>query len=234
MRLGLLQSSAALDRQAAREAAEAQAKKHKRQAPTVKTEEQTKADEAAAAREKEKPQEPPKAPPKPRIRPLSEAKAIDTGANFISEAFLFLVAGGLIVFESMRSRRKESSRREDVADRLAELEESEKAARNGLLALEHEVIRLRSQLEDRPHQKDSKRILPKDIWEQDEEGEEVETPSLLSRITHMFGWPSASGDPSNSSSSNPTAGNNTEGATATSTSTQPTAGAVKPSNAQSK
>ena len=79
-RLGLLQDSAALEKQAAREAAEAQAKKHKSEAPTVKTEAQTKADEAAEARSKDslgKAKEPKKIP---KIRPLSEAKAIDVGA----------------------------------------------------------------------------------------------------------------------------------------------------------
>lgn len=79
-RLGLLQDSAALEKQAAREAAEAQAKKHKSEAPTVKTEAQTKADEIAEARSKEdldKKKEPKKLP---KIRPLSEAKAIDVSA----------------------------------------------------------------------------------------------------------------------------------------------------------
>ncbi|RPA90119.1 hypothetical protein L873DRAFT_1719274 [Choiromyces venosus 120613-1] len=59
----------------------------------------------------------------PRIRPLSESKAIENGANFISEFFLFSVAGGLILFEQIRSRRKEASRRDMVSDRLEELEE---------------------------------------------------------------------------------------------------------------
>ncbi|CUS11059.1 unnamed protein product [Tuber aestivum] len=59
----------------------------------------------------------------PRIRPLSENKAIENGANFISEFFLFSVAGGLILFEQIRSRRKEASRRDMVTDRLEELEE---------------------------------------------------------------------------------------------------------------
>ena len=125
LRLGLLQDHAAIDRQIAREAAEAQAKKQKAEAPTVKTEAQTKADEAATIMEKEKGSSADKAkviPPKPRIRPLSEAKAIDSGANFISEAFLFSVGLSLIIFESWRSRRKESSRREDVAGRIGELE----------------------------------------------------------------------------------------------------------------
>lgn len=84
-RLGLLQDSAALEKQAAREAAEAQAKKHKSEAPTVKTEAQTKADEAAERRSKESLDKPKEQRKKPKIRPLSEAKAIDVGAqNLIS------------------------------------------------------------------------------------------------------------------------------------------------------
>ena len=92
-RLGLLQDTAAIEKQIAREAAEHQAKKHKHEAPTVKTEAQTKADEAAAAKEKdggEKAKEKTSSR-RPKIRPLSEAKAIDLGANFVSESFLFVV-----------------------------------------------------------------------------------------------------------------------------------------------
>lgn len=92
-RLGLLQDTAAIEKQIAKEAAEHQAKKHKHEAPTVKTEAHTKADEAAAAREKESGEKPkPKSSSRqPKIRPLSEAKAIDLGANFVSETFLFVV-----------------------------------------------------------------------------------------------------------------------------------------------
>jgi hypothetical protein len=61
--------------------------------------------------------------PAPRIRPLSESKAIDAGANFISEAFLFAVAGSLIIAEAWRSRRKEASRRDIVTERLELLEQ---------------------------------------------------------------------------------------------------------------
>ncbi|KAK2809150.1 hypothetical protein FQN50_003985 [Emmonsiellopsis sp. PD_5] len=146
LRLGLLQNSAAIEKQAAREAAEAQAKKHKQHVTTVKTEAQTKLEETIAAKQKERTQEPPKPPPL-RIRPLSEAKAIDSGATFISETFLFIVAGGLIVFEAWRSRRKETNRREDVADRLTDLEESEREARLGITALEKEVAELKALLE---------------------------------------------------------------------------------------
>ncbi|TGZ81983.1 optic atrophy 3-like protein, partial [Ascodesmis nigricans] len=58
-----------------------------------------------------------------RIRPLSESKAIDAGANFISEAFLFAVAGSLILLEALRARRKEANRRDMVQERLMLLED---------------------------------------------------------------------------------------------------------------
>jgi len=86
--------------------------------------------EAAAARAKELSKKP------PRIRPLSENKAIENGANFISEFFLFSVAGGLILLEQIRSRRKEASRRDMVADRLEELEERNLADEERLKMLE--------------------------------------------------------------------------------------------------
>ena len=82
-RLGLLQDSAALEKQAAREAAEAQAKKHKSETPTVKTEAQSKADEAAEARSKEGLDKSKEQRKKPKIRPLSEAKAIDVGVLWV-------------------------------------------------------------------------------------------------------------------------------------------------------
>jgi len=59
--------------------------------------------------------------PAKHIRPLSEAKAIDNGANILAEGFLFSVAAGLIIAETWRSSRSESKRREGVLDSLEEL-----------------------------------------------------------------------------------------------------------------
>lgn len=184
LRLGLLRDTAAIQKQAAREAADAAAKKHKHSIPGVKTESQTLADEKAA-KEKAKDLDVPKPASKPRIRPLSEAKAIESGATFISEAFLFGVAGSLIIFESWRSRRKENTRREDVADRLGDLEESEKAARRALVELEREVLALRAK-----HEKNTskivKRILPQELWLQEDKDEgdgEEKSQGWLSRIS---------------------------------------------------
>lgn len=184
-RIGLLQDAAAIERQVAKEAAADAAKKHKHaNMPTVKTEAQAKAEEEAAARAAKEGSEPPKARPKPKIRPLTEAKAIETGANFISETFLFGVAAGLILFESWRQGRKSKERRNDVAERLNELEDSEKAARLALVELEREVLRLRAK-EKNGRPTSPARILPKEIYE--DRAEEEEKPAgWLSRLTFLF------------------------------------------------
>ncbi|KAI4187190.1 MAG: hypothetical protein L6R41_002958 [Letrouitia leprolyta] len=179
LRLGLLQDHASIEKQIAREAAEAQAKKQKQEIPTVKTEAQAKADEAAHTGEKTKGAEKVKAISKPRIRPLSEAKAIDAGANFASEAFLLSVGIGLIVFERWWSSRRESTRREDVADRIAELEESERSGRRALVELEKEILRLRAKAGE-----GKDRILPRELWE----SEESEDEALQPRAKGLLSW----------------------------------------------
>ncbi|KAI0317383.1 optic atrophy 3 protein-domain-containing protein [Amylostereum chailletii] len=59
--------------------------------------------------------------PAKHLRPLSEARAIDNGANFIAEGFLFSVAAALIG-ETWRSSRNQSKRRDDVDDALEDLQ----------------------------------------------------------------------------------------------------------------
>ncbi|GAA6025327.1 hypothetical protein JCM11491_000391 [Sporobolomyces phaffii] len=54
------------------------------------------------------------------IRPLSESRAIESGANFLSEGFLFAVAATIILGETYRSRASESKRRDAVRDQLDE------------------------------------------------------------------------------------------------------------------
>ncbi|RMZ85049.1 hypothetical protein DV738_g169, partial [Chaetothyriales sp. CBS 135597] len=195
-RIGLLQDAAAVEKQAAREAAQDAAKRHKHtNIPTVKTEAQTKAEEEAAAKAaKEGTSEASKHKPQPRIRPLSEAKAIESGANFISETFLFGVAASLILLESWRSRKKESTRRDDVAERLADLEFSEKAARQALVELEREVLRLKAK-ESGGSVAVTKRILPKEVYEAESDNEEPAKGSSqgwLSRIiTYISSKPGA-------------------------------------------
>ncbi|EGP87304.1 unnamed protein product [Zymoseptoria tritici ST99CH_1A5] len=138
MRLGILHDADAQQRMHEREQRAADEKKRKSESPTVRTaEEQAKYDEQKAKEEQDakdgvvKKEESAK-PLKTKIRPLSEARAIELGANFFSEAFIFGVAVGLLVWDSWRSRRKESTRRDDVADRLEQLEIEVEALRSEL------------------------------------------------------------------------------------------------------
>ena len=176
LRLGLLRDVSSIDRQAAKEtAAEAHVKKIKPDGQAA---------EAGSAFKDDVLAEKAKAAPKLRIRPLSESKAIDSGANFISEAFLFAVAGSLIVFESLRARRKESNRREDVAERLAMLEESEQNARRALAVLEKELIAIETGDKHVVGKKRS-RILPKEVWQDQEDEMETEAPQ---RSGGLWSW----------------------------------------------
>lgn len=170
LRLGSLRDTAASQRRAA---AEAEVRKLKPSAPTVRNAADTKAAEEAEAKAKAAAEEAAK-PHHIRIRPLSESKAIESGANFISESFLFIVAGSLILFEAYRARNKESTRREGVEGRLAELEQSEQAARVALVALEKELLQLRAKHGDLP-KLPSQRILSREIYEQ---APEIETPEV--------------------------------------------------------
>jgi hypothetical protein len=183
LRLGSIRDTSTSQRQAA---AEAEVKKHVPTSPTAKTQVETKAEEEAIAKAKTAAEESAK-PRHYRIRPLSEAKAIESGANFISESFLFLVAGGLILFESWRSRRKESTRRGDVDERLAELERSEKTAVQALLALEKELLAMKAKHGELP--KSTYRILPREVWETQPEVEEPEVQeSWWSKATSYFSF----------------------------------------------
>ena len=125
MRLGILHDAEAQQRMHEREQRAAEEKKKKAEAPTVRTaEEQKKHDEDKARGEKadndgkkkeEKPQ-------KVKIRPLSDARAIELGANFFSEAFIFGVAVALLLLENYRRGMEASSRQDEVAERLEGLE----------------------------------------------------------------------------------------------------------------
>lgn len=80
-----------------RDAAAERRAKEKAEAPTVKTEEQTKQEEAKA---KEKAA--PKSVWKRKFRPLPENKAVDLFADVVGDTFILLVAGGLILYEFIR------------------------------------------------------------------------------------------------------------------------------------
>ena len=187
-RLGILQDQAAINKQIAQEAAERNAKRHKHEKSTAKTEAESKAEEEAAAKPKEKAKDEPKKESKraTKIRPLSEAKAIDSGANLASEVFLLCVAIGCVVGERFYSSQKESSRKEDVAERLEELEIYEKAARRGMVEMEREIIRLRKKAGEAPL--NQFRILPREVYELEEreEGEDQPQKGWFERIAEYI------------------------------------------------
>ncbi|KAF2001151.1 hypothetical protein P154DRAFT_172285 [Amniculicola lignicola CBS 123094] len=140
MRLGLLQDPAVIDRQIAREVAAAKAAREKTHMPTVKTEAETLADKALTAKEREAIKKKAEQAHKPRIRPLSETKAIETGANFVSEAFIFGVGIGVIVFEQWRQRRKARNQRDDIKEDLEEVQQELKAVKAELEELKSRQI----------------------------------------------------------------------------------------------
>lgn len=140
MKLGLLQDPAAIDRQIARELKEAEKKRKQDAIPTVKTEAEIIAEEAEKKEERKYVEEHVKSSIKPpRIRPLSEAKAIDSGANFIAETFLFIVAGGLILLEAWRRDRKDKKQDADVNQKLEEAEKEREEMKVQMALLKEEI-----------------------------------------------------------------------------------------------
>ncbi|KAK5134654.1 hypothetical protein LTR08_006310 [Meristemomyces frigidus] len=157
MRLGILHDAEAQQRMHDREARAAEERKKKEEVPTVRSEAEQKRHEEDQTKsnmeaEKSEGKVVEKKQAKVKIRPLSEAKAIELGANFFSEAFIFAVAAGLLVWDSWRSRAKESARRDGVAERLSELEvevERLRAKHEPETAVSREVVRAGTETERR-------------------------------------------------------------------------------------
>lgn len=57
-----------------------------------------------------------------KVRPLNDKKAIELGATFLLELFIFSVAFGLVVYETVRSRKKATTQREALADDIEVLQ----------------------------------------------------------------------------------------------------------------
>ncbi|KAI4701575.1 hypothetical protein J4E81_003315 [Alternaria sp. BMP 2799] len=129
MRLGLLQDPAVIDRQIKKEVQLAEAARKKAAAPTVLTEEEMKAEEALTEKEREAIKKKTEDRIKPRIRPLSEQKAIEMGANFAAETFIFAVGIAVILVEQWRQRRKARNARDDIREDLEEVQAELKAVK---------------------------------------------------------------------------------------------------------
>ncbi|KAK4048710.1 hypothetical protein OIO90_005703 [Microbotryomycetes sp. JL221] len=83
------------------------------------------------------------------IRPLNDARAIDAGANLISESFLFAFAAAIILAESWRSRRKEQNRRDAVLDKIE--------------MNQQEIVELKQLLNDEKQQREQSGLRERDL-----------------------------------------------------------------------
>lgn len=96
--------------------------REKAEAPTVKTEEQTRRNEAAKAQSKPDPSSsgrhkfPFQNVWKRKFRPLPEAKAVDLFADVTGDAFILGVAGGLIIYEYWKASQKPDINKERIDD----------------------------------------------------------------------------------------------------------------------
>lgn len=118
-----------------------------------------------------------------KIRPLNDTKAIESGATFLSETFIFSVAGGLILYESLRARNKELARRESIADDIAtlqdELELLKKNLKQQKIAIEEYKVPVGinpSVLKQLP-----KETPPKVYYEEDDQPSKPPPPTIDSR-----------------------------------------------------
>jgi len=89
--------------------------REKAEAPTVKTEEQMRHDEAAKVKEKAALKEGPKSIWKRKFRPLHESKAVDLFADVIGDSFILFVAAALIMYELLRTQNKVDPHQEKIA-----------------------------------------------------------------------------------------------------------------------
>jgi len=80
-------------------------------------------------------------PARHNIRPLSETKAIENGANTLAESFLFVVAAALILGESYRTSSKQSRRRDDVDDKLEALASAVERLQQATTEVERTMVR---------------------------------------------------------------------------------------------
>ncbi|KAG9317963.1 optic atrophy 3 protein-domain-containing protein [Chiua virens] len=86
-------------------------------------------------------------PARHNIRPLSETKAIENGANTLAESFLFVVAAALILGENYRSSSKQSKRRDDVDEKLENLLSTVERLQEGKADVEGALERTREEVE---------------------------------------------------------------------------------------
>ena len=58
-----------------------------------------------------------------KVRPLNDRKAIEDGATFLAESFVFGVAGSIILYEAYKTRKKQNERTEMIEDDIKVLQD---------------------------------------------------------------------------------------------------------------
>ncbi|KAM3586297.1 hypothetical protein VKS41_002821 [Umbelopsis sp. WA50703] len=82
------------------------------------------------------------------IRPLNDTKAIEAGANFLSESFIFGVAATIILAENWRSRVSAKNRRNQVDDSLEKLEMETTGLRETIQSMQSGQAALQSKMDE--------------------------------------------------------------------------------------
>lgn len=99
---------------------------------------------------------------KRKFRPLSENKAVDLFADVIGDSFILLIASGLILYESIRSRAKPDANSEKIAllnEKLEELDIREKQLEEAEKKQESRVEILEKALEELRKPASKKKLL---------------------------------------------------------------------------
>lgn len=81
-----------------------------------------------------------------KVRPLNDKKAVENGANFLLELFIFSVAGSLILYESYRSRLKATNEKLSVRNDILVLQDDMSELKQLLDRLSNLVLSQNSEL----------------------------------------------------------------------------------------
>ncbi|KAI9310481.1 optic atrophy 3 protein-domain-containing protein [Dichotomocladium elegans] len=98
------------------------------------------------------------------IRPLNDARAVEAGANFLSESFIFTVAASIILAESWRSHTSAKSRRNYVDDALENLENESAMLKESLERTRQAQATAEERIELLQHENDQLRKILDEVW----------------------------------------------------------------------
>lgn len=80
-------------------------------------------------------------------QPLSESRAVQAGADFISEFFLFVVAGTVVIAEGVRGRLSSNAKTEELNEKLTSLKNGIESCQEQIKNLEETQEKIRDTIE---------------------------------------------------------------------------------------